>query len=98
MEALGIVEVGKGGPATMDGVTAFDGKFPVNPSGGLKSKGHPVGATGVAQIVELTKQIRGDLDKATVSKPPNAKNAEKSCFPRGLRARPANPESSEKPE
>ena len=63
LEALGIAEVGKGGPITMDGLTAFDGKFPVNPSGGLKSKGHPVGATGVAQIVELTKQIRGDLDK-----------------------------------
>jgi len=63
IEALGAVEVGKGGPATMDGVTAVDGKFPVNASGGLKSKGHPVGATGVAQIVELVKQIRGDADK-----------------------------------
>jgi acetyl-CoA C-acetyltransferase len=63
IEALGAVEVGKGGPATMDGVTAVDGKFPVNASGGLKSKGHPVGATGVAQIVELTKQLRGDADK-----------------------------------
>jgi acetyl-CoA C-acetyltransferase len=63
MEALGIAEVGKGGPAVMDGLTAFGGKFPVNPSGGLKSKGHPVGATGIAQIVELTKQIRGELDK-----------------------------------
>jgi acetyl-CoA C-acetyltransferase len=63
IEALGAVEVGKGGPATMDGLTAVDGKFPVNSSGGLKSKGHPVGATGVAQIVELTKQIRGEADK-----------------------------------
>jgi len=63
IEALGAVEVGKGGPATMDGVTAVDGKFPVNASGGLKSKGHPVGATGVAQIVEIVKQIRGDADK-----------------------------------
>ncbi len=61
IEALGITEVGKGGPATLDGVTAFDGKFPVNPSGGLKSKGHPVGATGIAQMVEITKQIRGEL-------------------------------------
>lgn len=61
IEALGIAEVGKGGPATLDGVTAFDGKFPVNPSGGLKSKGHPVGATGIAQMVEITKQIRGEL-------------------------------------
>ncbi|MEE9554500.1 MAG: thiolase domain-containing protein [candidate division Zixibacteria bacterium] len=62
IEALGIAEAGKGGKATVDGVTAFDGKFPVNASGGLKSKGHPVGATGVAQIVELTKQIRGEAD------------------------------------
>jgi len=63
IEALGFVDKGKGGPATMDGVTAIDGKIPVNSSGGLKSKGHPVGATGVAQIVELTKQIRGEADK-----------------------------------
>jgi acetyl-CoA C-acetyltransferase len=63
IEALGAIEVGKGGPATMDGVTAVDGKFPVNASGGLKSKGHPVGATGVAQVVELVKQIRGDAEK-----------------------------------
>jgi len=63
IEALGIVDVGKGGPATMDGMTALSGKLPVNASGGLKSKGHPVGATGVAQIVELTKQIRGTAEK-----------------------------------
>jgi acetyl-CoA C-acetyltransferase len=63
IEALGAVEVGKGGPATMDGVTAVDGKFPVNASGGLKSKGHPVGATGVAQIVEIVKQLRGNVEK-----------------------------------
>jgi acetyl-CoA C-acetyltransferase len=63
LEALGVVPHGKGGPATQDGLTAIDGKFPVNASGGLKSKGHPVGATGVAQIVELTKQIRGEADK-----------------------------------
>jgi len=63
IEALGIAEKGKGGFVTMDGITAIDGTFPVNPSGGLKSKGHPVGATGVAQIVELTKQIRGEGDK-----------------------------------
>ena len=63
IEALGIVDKGKGGPATLDGMTAIDGKIPVNSSGGLKSKGHPVGATGVAQMVELTKQIRGEADK-----------------------------------
>jgi acetyl-CoA C-acetyltransferase len=63
IEALGFVEPGKGGPATMDGLTALSGKLPVNGSGGLKSKGHPVGATGVAQIVELTKQIRCEAEK-----------------------------------
>ena len=63
IEALGFVARGKGGKATVDGVTAIDGKIPVNSSGGLKSKGHPVGATGVAQIVELTKQIRAEADE-----------------------------------
>jgi acetyl-CoA C-acetyltransferase len=60
MEAMGIVEPGQGGPATLDGLTALDGKFPINPSGGLKSKGHPVGATGVAQICEVVTQLRGE--------------------------------------
>jgi acetyl-CoA C-acetyltransferase len=62
IEALGFVERGKGGPATADGITSLEGKIPVNISGGLKAKGHPVGATGVGQIVELTKQIRGEAD------------------------------------
>ncbi len=60
MEAIGVVEPGKGGPAVMDGLTALDGKFPINPSGGLKAKGHPVGATGVAQICEAVNQLRGE--------------------------------------
>ena len=60
MEALGIVEKGQGGKAVEEGLTALEGKIPVNPSGGLKSKGHPVGATGVAQIIEITKQLRGE--------------------------------------
>ncbi len=60
IEALGLVEKGKGGPATAKGETALDGRIPVNTSGGLKSKGHPVGATGVAQIVEVTEQLRGE--------------------------------------
>jgi acetyl-CoA C-acetyltransferase len=58
-EALGLFPPGGGGPAAADGVTARDGRHPVNPSGGLKSKGHPVGATGVAQIVEIATQLRG---------------------------------------
>ena len=60
MEAIGIVEPGKSGPAVMDGLTSLTGKFPINPSGGLKSKGHPVGATGVAQIIETVTQLRGE--------------------------------------
>jgi acetyl-CoA C-acetyltransferase len=59
-EALGIAEKGRGGRAVEEGLTAIDGKFPVNPSGGLKAKGHPVGATGVAQAVEVVKQLRGE--------------------------------------
>jgi len=59
-EALGLVERGRGGKAVEEGLTARDGRFPVNPSGGLKAKGHPVGATGVAQAVEVVKQLRGE--------------------------------------
>lgn len=61
-ESLGIFEPGKGGAAAMAGETALDGKFPINPSGGLKSKGHPVGATGVAQVVEVYKQLTGQAE------------------------------------
>ncbi|KPL03827.1 MAG: acetyl-CoA acetyltransferase [candidate division Zixibacteria bacterium SM23_73_2] len=60
IEALGLVDKGKGGKATEDGLTALDGKIPINTSGGLKSKGHPVGATGVAQVCEVVKQLRGE--------------------------------------
>ncbi len=59
IEALGLAERGKGGAAAASGLTALGGKIPVNPSGGLKSKGHPVGATGVAQIRETVLQLRG---------------------------------------
>jgi acetyl-CoA C-acetyltransferase len=63
LEAMGVVKPGQSGPATLDGMTALNGSFPVNPSGGLKSKGHPVGATGVAQIVEAACQLRGQADR-----------------------------------
>ncbi len=66
MEELGLVERGKSGPAVMDGLTARDGKIPVNTSGGLKSKGHPVGATGVAQIIEIVQQLRGTAQERQV--------------------------------
>ncbi len=66
IEALGLVKRGEGGKAAESGLTALGGKIPVNTSGGLKSKGHPVGATGVAQIVELTEQLRGESGKRQV--------------------------------
>ena len=59
-EALGLVADGEGGPAAATGRTARDGDVPINPSGGLKAKGHPIGATGTAQVVELTEQLRGE--------------------------------------
>ncbi|WP_248515080.1 thiolase domain-containing protein [Salinarchaeum laminariae] len=58
-EALGFFEAGEGGPAAAEGRTRLGGELPVNPSGGLKAKGHPIGATGTAQIVELVTQLRG---------------------------------------
>ena len=62
LEALGVFAPGAAGPAALAGETRREGRFPVNPSGGLKSKGHPVGATGVAQIVEIVKQLRGTAE------------------------------------
>lgn len=62
LEDLGFVPRGEGGPATAAGYTAPDGTKPVNTSGGLKSKGHPVGATGVGQICDLVIQMRGQAE------------------------------------
>ncbi len=59
-EDLGFFEKGKGGAAALEETTALGGDRPVNPSGGLKSKGHPVGATGLAQVVEAVLQLRGE--------------------------------------
>jgi acetyl-CoA C-acetyltransferase len=66
IEALGFFEKGKGGRGAETGETAIGGRIPVNPSGGLKSKGHPVGATGVAQVLEVVKQLRGDCAERQV--------------------------------
>lgn len=60
MEDLGFVEAGGSGPWVASGATKIDGALPVNSSGGLKAKGHPVGATGVAQICDLVWQMRGE--------------------------------------
>ncbi|MBZ9772383.1 thiolase family protein [Mesorhizobium sp. CO1-1-8] len=61
-EGLGLCAKGEGGRLALDGATALGGRIPVNVSGGLISKSHPLGATGVAQICELTWQLRGEAD------------------------------------
>jgi len=67
-EAVGYFEKGKGGEAVEKGVTAVEGEKPVNASGGLKSKGHPVGATGVAQAIEILQQLCGEAGERQVDK------------------------------
>ena len=59
-EAMGLAPHGQGARVILDGVTRKDGKLPVNPSGGLKSKGHPIGATGVSQHVMAAMQLTGE--------------------------------------
>ncbi|RLF58600.1 MAG: thiolase domain-containing protein [Thermoplasmata archaeon] len=66
MEDLGFVKKGEGGKAVEEGRTRIDGDIPINPSGGLKAKGHPVGATGIAQAAEIVLQLRGEADKRQV--------------------------------
>jgi len=65
-EELGLCRPGEGGKMIDDGVTKLGGRVPVNPSGGLLAKGHPVGATGVAQICEIFWQLRGEAGKRQV--------------------------------
>lgn len=67
-EALGFARPGEGGKLVESKATSFGGRIPVNVSGGLKSKGHPVGATGVAQLVELTQQLRNQAGPRQVKK------------------------------
>lgn len=65
-EALGLAEEGEGGKLVDNGDNTYGGRYVVNPSGGLISKGHPLGATGLAQCAELTWQLRGKADKRQV--------------------------------
>jgi len=65
-EDIGFFEKGKGAEAAHEGLTEIGGKIPTNPSGGLKARGHPLGATGVAQVVELVWQLRGEAGKRQV--------------------------------
>ncbi|MFX0114279.1 MAG: thiolase domain-containing protein [Candidatus Hodarchaeota archaeon] len=65
-EDIGFCEKGKGGKFVEEGESEIGGTIPVNPDGGLKAKGHPVGATGASQIVEIVKQLRGEATKRQV--------------------------------
>jgi len=65
-EALGFFPKGEGGVYAEKGETKVGGKLPINPSGGLTSRGHPIGASGLAQIHELITQLRGEADKRQV--------------------------------
>jgi acetyl-CoA acetyltransferase len=71
-EGLGLCAPGKGGELIDSGAVTYGGKWVVNPSGGLISKGHPLGATGLAQCAELNWQLRGQAEKRQV---PGAKVA-----------------------
>lgn len=68
-EDLGFCEEGEGGRFVEEGHTRLGGEIPVNPSGGLLSKGHPIGATGVAQIAEIYEQLRGEAGAVQVDSP-----------------------------
>ncbi|MCY4363203.1 MAG: beta-ketoacyl synthase N-terminal-like domain-containing protein [Gammaproteobacteria bacterium] len=76
-EDLGFFEKGDGGFATLRGDTQINGKKPINASGGLKAKGHPVGATGAGQLVEVTKQLRREAGERQVE---GAKTALTHCM------------------
>jgi acetyl-CoA C-acetyltransferase len=65
-EDLGFFEKGKGVQAVREGLTARNGQISINPSGGLKSKGHPIGATGVGQVVEVFEQLTGHAGERTI--------------------------------
>ncbi|MBV9679643.1 MAG: thiolase domain-containing protein [Acidobacteriaceae bacterium] len=67
-EDLGFANKGEGGPFAAAGCTAINGRIPINTSGGLKSKGHPVGATGVGQICDIVMQLRADAGERQVSR------------------------------
>src|SRR5512140_1688193 len=68
IEDLGFVKKGDGGPYELAGCTKLTGPLPINTSGGLKSKGHPVGATGVGQLCDLVMQLRGEAGERQLAK------------------------------
>ena len=80
-EALGLCGRGEAPRLLADGVTSLGGRVPVNPSGGLLSKGHPIGATGAAQVVEIVRQLRGECGPRQVE---NAKVGLTHCTGGGI--------------
>lgn len=71
-ELLGLCEIGAGGKFAESGATTLGGRIPVNPSGGLQARGHPIGASGLAQIYELVRQLRGECGARQVPGPRTA--------------------------
>jgi acetyl-CoA C-acetyltransferase len=69
VEDLGFTEKGQGGRLAAEGKTARDGELPVNASGGLKAKGHPLGGTGTAQVYEIFLQLRSSAGDRQVAHP-----------------------------
>ena len=65
-ELLGFCDMGSGGELAASGATRIGGRIPINPSGGLESKGHPIGASGLAQAYELVTQLRGEAGERQV--------------------------------
>ena len=68
-EDLGFVQKGEGAKLIEEGRTALEGDIPVNPSGGLKSFGHPIGASGVRMVYEIVTQLRGEAGPRQVTDP-----------------------------
>jgi len=69
-EDLGFAPIGKGAELIKSGKLNLDGEFPINPSGGLKAKGHPISVTGLAQIYEIVNQLRGKCEKRQINPTP----------------------------
>jgi len=69
-EDLGFAEIGKGAELIRRGIVNLDGKLPINTSGGLKAKGHPISVTGLAQIYEITNQLRGKCEERQIKPAP----------------------------
>ena len=83
-EDLGFFKKGTGATAAQNGETKLNGSISINPSGGLKSKGHPIGATGVGQIAEVFEQLTGQSGERTVNDAKIGLNTKFWCYWRQL--------------